>query len=135
MTPNEKDPVEDCVNLSSPIQMQLSLEPTICSDFLFHFRNLHQILNILKIKMIVIATLFRKLQTVKDLVRPLFKKHHFRNSFDNQHVKGSQSLVKSAWEHFHHIFSSLWNTLIFKKFPLVISYILGVFRSTLTASD
>ena len=52
--------------------------------------------------MIVIATLFRKLQTVKKLVRPLFKKHRFRNSFDNQHIKESQTLVKFASEHFHH---------------------------------
>ena len=45
--------------------------------------------------MIVIATLFRKLQTVKDLVRALSKKHRFRAPFDSQHVKGSHTLVKS----------------------------------------
>ena len=28
--------------------------------------------------MIIIPTLFRKLETVKDLLRPLSKKHHFR---------------------------------------------------------
>ena len=39
--------------------------------------------------MIVIATLFRKLQTVKDLFRPLSKKHRFKTPFDIQHVKGS----------------------------------------------
>ena len=37
MTANDKYPVQDCVNLSSPIQMQLSLKPTICSDFSFRF--------------------------------------------------------------------------------------------------
>ena len=70
--------------------------------------------------MIVIATLFRELQTVKDLVRPLSEKHRFKAPFDSQHVKGSQTLVKSAWEHFHHIFSSLWETLILQISPLVI---------------
>ena len=45
--------------------------------------------------MIVIRTLFRKLQTVKDLVRPLSKKHRFRTTFDSQHVKQSQTLLKS----------------------------------------
>ena len=55
--------------------------------------------------MIVIATLFWKLQTVEKLVRPLFKKHRFRNSFDNQHIKESQTLVKSASEHCHHFFN------------------------------
>ena len=46
--------------------------------------------------MIVIDTLLRKLQAVKDLVRLLSKKHSFRTPFDSQHVKGSQTLAKSA---------------------------------------
>ena len=46
--------------------------------------------------MIVIATLVRKLQTVKELVRPLSKKHRFRGPFQSQHLKVSQTLVKSA---------------------------------------
>ena len=46
--------------------------------------------------MIVIATLFWKLQTVKDLVRPLYKKHSARTPFDSQNGKGSKTLVKSA---------------------------------------
>ena len=37
LTANDKYPVQDCVNLSSPIQMQLSLKPTICSDFFVQF--------------------------------------------------------------------------------------------------
>ena len=63
--------------------------------FLIHFWNLHQILNILEKKMSVIATLLRKLEAVKDLVRPLSKKHRFRTPFDSQHVKRCQTLVKS----------------------------------------
>ena len=46
--------------------MQLPLKPKTFFILLFHFLNLHQILNILRKKVIVIATLFRKLQTVKD---------------------------------------------------------------------
>ena len=57
--------------------------------------------------MIVIATLFGKLQTVKDLVRPLSKKHRVRTPFDRQHVKRAKTVLKSASEHFHQIFSSL----------------------------
>ena len=45
--------------------------------------------------MMVLANLLRKLQTVKDLVRPLSKKQCFRTAFDSQHVKGCQTLVKS----------------------------------------
>ena len=54
--------------------------------------------------MIVISTLFRKLQTVKDLVRLPSKKHLFRTLFDSEHVKASQTLVKSSLEDFHYIF-------------------------------
>ena len=46
--------------------------------------------------MIVIATLIWNLQAVKDLVRLLPKKHCLRGAFDSQHVKESQSLIKSA---------------------------------------
>ena len=91
-----KYPVLGSGNLQLRIEIQLSGKKKNFLISLFHFWNLHQISNILKKKMIVIATLFRKLQTVKDLVRPHFKKQRFRNSFDNQHVKESQTLVKSA---------------------------------------
>ena len=37
LSANEKYSVLDCVNLWSPIQMQLSLKPTIYSDFFFPF--------------------------------------------------------------------------------------------------
>ena len=42
-------------------------------NFLFHFCNLQQILTILKKKIIVIANVFPKLKTVKNLVRTLSK--------------------------------------------------------------
>ena len=96
LTANDKYPVQYCENLPSPIQMQLSLNPKIFLILLFRFWNLHQILNILKKKLIVIATLFRKLKNVKNLVRPVSEKHRFKAPFDSQHVKGWQTLVKSA---------------------------------------
>ena len=37
LTANDKYPVRDCVNFSSPIQMELFLEPTIFSDFFVPF--------------------------------------------------------------------------------------------------
>ena len=46
--------------------------------------------------MIVIATLFWKVQTVKDLIRPLSKKHCFRTPFDSTHVKGPKTLANLA---------------------------------------
>ena len=92
---------------------------TLSTILLFHFWNLHQILNIFKKKMILIATLFPKLQTVKELLRPLSKKHHFRTLFDSQLVKRSQNVAKIPWEQFYHIFSLLSENLIWKISPSV----------------
>ena len=104
-------------------------------SFLFHLWNLHQLSNIFKKTVIVIANLFSKLQTVKDLVKPLSWKRRFRTSFDRQHVKGCQTLVKSAWEHFYHIFWSLSGEMICKIFLLLKLEILEVLVNTLTADD
>ena len=85
--------------------------------FLMHLWNLHQISNIFQIKKIVIATVFPKLATVQGLVTPLNIQRRLKTSFDSQHVKGYQTLVKSSWVHFYHIFSSLWGEIIWKISP------------------
>ena len=100
-------------------------------NFLFHFWNLHQILNILKKLMIVIANVFPKLHTVKIFVRPLCKKHCLGARF--QHVKLTRILAKSPWKPFYRVFSSFWEKLIWKMSPLVLFKILGVFVNTLIA--
>ena len=66
-------PVHNCENLQLPIQIQLFEKRKKISEFLVHFWNLHQILNILKKMRIVIANVFPKLQTVEIIVRPLSK--------------------------------------------------------------
>ena len=101
-------------------------------NLLFHFLNLYQILNILKKRMIVIANVFKKVETVKILIRPLSEKRRFRTRFDSQHVKASQILVKSPWEHFSHVFSSFSEKLNWKMSPLELGEILGGFVNTLT---
>ena len=64
-------------------------------NFLFHFWSLHQILKILKKKMIVIAKVFPKLQTVKNFVTLLSKKRGFGTRLDSRHAKVSGILAKS----------------------------------------
>ena len=103
--------------------------------FLFHLWNLPQILNILEKNVIVIANVFPRLQTVKDLVRPLSKKRRFRTSFGSQHVKGSQTLVKYAWERFYHIFLSPWALITWKIYLSLNFESLEVFVKTLTADE
>ena len=61
--------------------------------------NLHQILNILNKRMIVIiANVFAKLETLKDFVRALSKKPRFRTRSDSQHVKALQMRRKSPMQ-------------------------------------
>ena len=82
--------------------------------FLFHWWNLHQILNSFKKKKIVIANVFPKLSTVQGLFTPLTIQRRLKTSFYSQQVKRYQNLVKSSWEHFYHIFWSLWGEMIWK---------------------
>ena len=102
-------------------------------DCFFHFRKLHQILYILKKKMIVIATAFPNLRIVNSLVRSLSKKGRFGTRFDTQYVKLSKILAKSPWEPFDHVFSSFSRILISKMRRLVLGQISGVFVNTLNA--
>ena len=104
-------------------------------NFLSHFWNLNRISSIFDKKMIVIANVFLKLQTVKDLVKKLSWEGRFRTSFESQHGNACQTVVKSTWEHFYHIFWSLWGEMICKISPLLKFEILGVFVNTLTADD
>ena len=59
----------------------------------------------LKKNKIVIANVFPKLTTVRGLVMPLTIQHCLKTSFDSQHVKRFQTLVKSSWELFYNTFS------------------------------
>ena len=96
LSANIKYPFRDLENLLSPILLQLSLKSKTLSDFFNPFLESTSNFKDFEKKMIVIASLLRKLQAVKDLVRLLSKKHCFRTPFDSQHVKGSQTLAKSA---------------------------------------
>ena len=83
-----------------------------------------------KIKKIVIANVFAKLATVQGSVTPLTIQRRLKTSFDSQHVKRFQTLVKSSWEHFYHIFSSFWGEMIWKIFPLLKFEIILLFVNT-----
>ena len=78
---------------------------------------------------------FSKIKDRQNLVRPLFKKRSFRTSFSGQHVKGSQTIVKTAWEHFYHFLWSLWLEMSCQISPLLKYEIWGVFVNTLTDDE
>ena len=85
--------------------------------------------------MTLIAYIFAKLQTAKDLIRPLSIKRRYRTPFDSEYAKGSQTLLKCARQNFYQIFSALWRKLSQKMSLLVICELLGLFVNTLTFND
>ena len=105
LTANDKYPVRDCENLPAPNQMQLSFNPKTFAHSLVPF--LESTLNFKRFeKKDDRHSYFTSgIKTVKDLLRPLSEKHTFRAPFYSQHVKGSQFLVKSSWNHFMIFFS------------------------------
>ena len=94
LTADGKYTVQGCENFQLPIQMQLSEKRKTFSQFLFHLSMLREILNILKEKMIVIANMFPKLQTVIIFVRKLSQEHRFNTSFGSQYMKAWEILAK-----------------------------------------
>ena len=90
-------------------------------------------MNIFKKKMTVIAEVFPKLRTPKNMVISMSKKSRFKESFGKQHGKRDQTFSKFGWEHLYHIYWSLWIQLSYKKSLLVICKISRLFPNTLSA--
>ena len=90
-------------------------------------------MNIFKKKMTLIADVFSKFRTPKNMVTSMFKKSRIKGSFGKQPGKRAQTLLKSVWEHFYHIYWSLWRQLSCKKSLLVICKISRQFPNTLSA--
>ena len=77
--------------------------------------------------------IFTKLAIVQGFVTALTIQRRLKTSFDSQHVKRIQTLVKSSWENFCHIFSALWGEVIWKISPWLKFEIIGLFFNTWTA--
>ena len=125
--------VQDCENVRLAIQIQLSEKRKGFSEFSVPFLESTPNFKYFEKRMIVIANVFRKLEAVKILFRPLSKKCRFRTRFNSQHVKASQILAKSPWERFCHSFPSFSRNLIWKTSPLTLGEISADFVNTLTA--
>ena len=90
-------------------------------------------MNIFLKNLTLIADVFPKLRTQKNLVRSMPKKSSFKGSFGKQHGKRAQTLLKFAWQHLYHIYWSLWMQLTCKKSLLVICKISRLFPNSLSA--
>ena len=81
--------------------------------------------------MSLIADIFPKLRTQKNLVRSMPKKYGF--SFKKQHGKCAQTLLKCQGQILYHIYWSMLRKLSYKKSLLVICKISRLFPNTLNA--
>ena len=63
------------------------------------------------------------------------KKPIVRTLMDSQHVIVYETLHKSAWQYFYHIFWSLWKEISSNNSLLVVSEILRLFVNILTPDD
>ena len=124
----------NCDKLMEPIQMQLFIKQKRFLFFL-HIGSWINFWTFWKKKATLIAYVFVKLQAAKDVVGQMSKKSHFRRPFDKQHGRRSQTLLKSAQLNLYQIYWSQWMQLSWKKSPLVIWKIIGLFFNTLTADD
>ena len=120
---------------SSQLKCNYLEKKNVFLNFLFHFWNLHQFLNTTSKNMIVTTNTFPEFQTAKDVVIETSEKPRFRTTLDSQHIKGLQTPVKPAWQHFYHNSPSPWANLIWKLSLCVICQILGALVNTLTGDD
>ena len=84
--------------------------------------------------MTLIADVFPKLPTPKNMVRSIPKKSRFRASVEKQHGKCTQALSKFEGQLLYHIYWSLRRQLSSKKFLLHICKISRQFPKTLSAA-
>ena len=63
------------------------------------------------------------------------KKPRARTLMDSQHVKGSETLLKCAWQYFCNVFPSFRKKIISKNTNLVVSEILRLFVNIFTPDD
>ena len=88
-------PVKCRGNLELRSQMQLCEKRKNSSGFFVSFLQTTSNLKHLEAKMMVVANVFAKFQTVKNFVTGLCKKRRFGTRLNSRYVKVSQILVKS----------------------------------------
>ena len=119
-------------NLTQHIQMQLSLKPKTFYRFFSKFLKSRFNFEHCQKKMALIAEVFPKLRTPKNMVRVISKRSQLKGSFKKQNGKRAKILLKCEWQQIYHIYRSLWRQLIYKKPLLVICKISKLFPNRLS---
>ena len=120
-------------NLTQPIKMQLSRKQKSFSHFFSTFLKSSLNFEHFSKKLTLIADVFPKLRTQKNVVRSMHKKSRFKGSFKKQHGKWPQTLLKCQGQLLYHIYWSVLTQLPSRKSLLVICKTSRVFINTLSA--
>ena len=103
LTADDKYSLLNRDNLTQPIRTPLSQKHTAFSQFFLATSKSTLNFEIFQKKMTLIAYLFRKLRTPKNVVRYMSKKSCFKVPFDRKHGKRVQTLLRSEPQHRYHI--------------------------------
>ena len=103
LTPDDKYSLLNRDNLTQPIRTQLSLKQKAFSQFFLAFSKSTLNFEHFQKKMTLIADLFMKLRTPKNVAGYMSKKSRYKGPFDMQHGKRVQTLLRSEREHRYYI--------------------------------
>ena len=103
LTADDKYSLLNRDNLTQPIRTPLSQKHTAFSQFLLASSKSTLNFEHFQKKMTLIADLFPKLRTPKNVVRYMSKGSRFKVPFDRKHGKRVQTLLRSEPQHRYHI--------------------------------
>ena len=103
LTADDKYSLLNRDNLTQPIRTPLSQKHKAFSEFFLPFSKCTLNFEHFQKKMTLVAYLFPKLRTPKNVVRYMSKKSRFKVPFDRQHGKRVQTLFPSEPQHRYHI--------------------------------
>ena len=136
MTLHDKYCLLNRENLTQPIQMLLSQKQQHFCEFLTSFLKFTLNFEHFQKTMILIAFVFPKLWTLKEVVGWMSKKSCFRGTLHRLHHKRAKTLFQFQQQHFWHIYWSLSNKKVSsKKCLVVICKILRLFFNKLAVDD
>ena len=101
--------------------------------FLLHFQNLHEVFQLRKKKINLIALIFGKLLTPKNVLPWVRESSCFRTPSKSQSLHGFLTLPKFNPHHFYPNFPLIQDKLYRITYPWIRSKMLGRFLNTLTA--
>ena len=112
--------------------MELSRKQKTLSEFFSSFFKSSFNLEHFQKEMTLIADVFPKLRTLKNMIISMLKKSCFRASVEKQHRKCPKALFKFEGQPLDHIPWSLGSQLSYKKCLLAICKISKLFPNTLS---